>query len=647
MSASFPPSVINGVYNPNNYSGSGLTMNQAKTLFALRPNTDGSAQASKALVLNASGGVSGITSIDCSVYKQNGIIYDLSSFGATISSFPSVAGVGEASKALVLNSSSNITSGVGSFTAGTLVASSTLTVQGIDVRSNILPLVGITLGTPAASKVLSLNSSGILNGNISQTGSLTSSGTITSNTMIKASVAASGRTFESTAGSSSCIGYHYLNSDFWFGTTSPNKLIFQTNNVQCMTMNADSSITGISSLSATTIDAATYKEGGISYSLASLASGGGVLGTAGVVTASKGLLVDGSSNIRFPAGDSTSNTLRFGGSSSPTLMYHNTNGLCVYNSYFNFSGSLLIARSQGTYGDFKIALNANQASQFTSLESYGCDLKINSGSGKLIIDSGSKTLFGTNTSNSAGNSALMRLNVLESGSSVGMRFGSDTSVNNCMTMQWSYAGSGSGSNKLQFDPYGSSNALVIQCDGKIGVGTATPSCPLHVPNTTSVTLAAGGQTIYYMQTNVATTANLGIGPQSFNISAIFGGAIQTVGIYTTSDRRLKTDIQSFDISDENYLKFEPVSFKYKSETNKTDIGLIAQDVAKIEGCLINVCESQNAHKETDEDLEGYMLSVDYSKLAVINLSIIKKLLRRLELIETYSPLQKHLSKMSI
>jgi len=73
-------------------------------------------------------------------------------------------GTPQNSKALTLDASGNINAGISSLTGTTLIASSTLTVNGVDVGSNLAPLVGITLGTPANSKALTLDASGNING---------------------------------------------------------------------------------------------------------------------------------------------------------------------------------------------------------------------------------------------------------------------------------------------------------------------------------------------------------------------------------------------------------------------------------------------------------------------------------------------------
>ena len=73
---------------------------------------------------------------------------------------------------MTINGSTGAITGINTLTGTNLIASSTLTVNGVDIGSNLAPLVGITLGTPASSKALTLDASGNINGNINVIGSL-------------------------------------------------------------------------------------------------------------------------------------------------------------------------------------------------------------------------------------------------------------------------------------------------------------------------------------------------------------------------------------------------------------------------------------------------------------------------------------------
>ena len=180
-------------------------------------------------------------------------------------------------------------------------------------------------------------------------------------------------------------------------------------------------------------------------------------------------------------------------------------------------------------------------------------------------------------SNASGTDTIMGvLDGTNGSTSVSMRFGNSLSTNNCITMTWTPVGSGSGSNYLSFNPYGIANTLVVQCNGRVGVGTSAPGFPLDIDAFVS---------------NVSVGANWGYdsdGPNSnggstVNVSLKVNGNVVVSGaIYVTSDKRLK---QNFIELENDYCKrfiFEttPTQFEYKNNIGKICNGYIAQDVFK-------------------------------------------------------------------
>lgn len=129
--------------------------------------TPGTGAASKALILNSSSNITtGINSFATTTLVLGG-----NSLGATESAYLTsiTAGTAAASKALVLNSSSNITTGLNSLTATSLVTTN-FSLGGTSVTATAAQLnflSGVTAGTAAASKALVLNSSNIITTGIS------------------------------------------------------------------------------------------------------------------------------------------------------------------------------------------------------------------------------------------------------------------------------------------------------------------------------------------------------------------------------------------------------------------------------------------------------------------------------------------------
>lgn len=100
---------------------------------------------------------------------------------------------------------------------------------------------GVVAGTPQNSKALTLDILGNINGNLNCTQLNTSS-------LLSCTRSTNGRSFQSVNGSSSCVLYHFNNQDAWFGTSTANNLILQTNNTGRLIIDSVGNITGISSL---------------------------------------------------------------------------------------------------------------------------------------------------------------------------------------------------------------------------------------------------------------------------------------------------------------------------------------------------------------------------------------------------------------
>ena len=156
---------VSGNMNLSGHNGSTIGLQLGGTLVTaiaselnvLAGVSGGTASASKALVLNSSSNVSGINSLGTTTLVLGG-----NSLGATQSGYLTsiIAGTASASKALILDISSNIV-GINSLSTTTLI------VNGTDISSAISAsgyVTGITPGTATASKALVVNSSTNISG---------------------------------------------------------------------------------------------------------------------------------------------------------------------------------------------------------------------------------------------------------------------------------------------------------------------------------------------------------------------------------------------------------------------------------------------------------------------------------------------------
>jgi hypothetical protein len=174
--------------------------------------------------------------------------------------------------------------------------------------------------------------------------------------------------------------------------------------------------------------------------------------------------------------------------------------------------------------------------------------------------------------------------------------------------------------------------MTLTSIGRLGIGTATPSCGLDVATGENLVTTTTNIAINTLSYNVSnnTWSNLGGGVVSVTMTArIRGSAWIQDKIYATSDRRLKTDITPLDFTLEHYNKLNPVSYKWKNN-EKTMLGVIAQDMQNICAESITAIENPNMKKENDDDTAGYQLTVDYNCINMMNVVAIKKLIKIIE-----------------
>lgn len=195
--------------------------------------------------------------------------------------------------------------------------------------------------------------------------------------------------------------------------------------------------------------------------------------------------------------------------------------------------------------------------------------------------------------------------------------------------------------------FGTSNSttMMLTDTGHLLIGTTSDVAPLVVSGSSTLTISSITTTSYRYNVSSNSWTNLGTGPVSFSISAYFSSNIFVQNsVYTTSDRRLKDDIKPLDITLDHYEKLKPVSYRYRNETN-TKLGLLAQDVMKVCSEMVGYSENEKMKKETEDDIEGYQYTVDYSQLSVMNTVAIKKLIAELK--ELRSIVEKLTSKPAL
>ncbi|KAG2792285.1 hypothetical protein PC112_g23919 [Phytophthora cactorum] len=181
---------------------------------------------------------------------------------------------------------------------------------------------------------------------------------------------------------------------------------------------------------------------------------------------------------------------------------------------------------------------------------------------------------------------------------------------------------------------GNSTKMTLTTDGRLGIGTTSPRAGLEVIGTYTYTITNITTNTYIYSVSNNGWANLGGGPVSISICAFFNDDIYVNNsVYTSSDRRLKENIQKLDLDINRYKLLEPMTYRYKKQPDRPKVGLIAQNVKDVCGEAITFTENSNLRVEEDGDIDGVQLGLDYNAITILNLSIVKKLIKRVEDLE--------------
>jgi len=325
----------------------------------------------------------------------------------------------------------------------------------------------------------------------------------------------------------------------------------------------------------------------------------------------------GISSIKGTVGYSST----FFGSTNSILWMENSNA-SVIEAEINISSG---PGSTSTNGMRIGTCTANQFSLFTNATN------------RLIITSTGNVGIGSNASTN--DKVFGILDGTAGSTQVDFRYGNALSSNNCFTMSYIPTSSGSGLNKIQFDPYGTSGALTILAKKYVGVGTTGPICPLDVAGFDSglgilapyqyagPTSGDGG----YIASGTTTGVNINA---RFQDNVIFDQKI-----YIRSDRRVKKDIVplTVDLGIKFVEEVDPVLFRKKDQSSDAmmEIGYIAQDIMKAGfGNIITHTDNDKLKVEEEGDIENIQFNVDYSRVCAILHSVVKDQQKKINELES-------------
>ncbi|GIV26502.1 MAG: hypothetical protein KatS3mg027_0316 [Bacteroidia bacterium] len=252
----------------------------------------------------------------------------------------------------------------------------------------------------------------------------------------------------------------------------------------------------------------------------------------------------------------------------------------------------------------------------------------------LYLGANNYDIFGINTSSPIGNADfVVSYNSAHSTGYAGMYVNSASGG----YPFYGYAKGGTGSiwtyvnNSNNWVVYNSGDRMVITPSGNVGIGITSPSSPFHVEANVNnyidrIVNSNTGTNAYGLLVNLqgfsvpTPTANyfIGFATGGFIRGTITGNGSSGVSYNTTSDRRLKENINNFNNALTIIEKLEPKIYNFIG-SSKTEHGFIAQDLLEIYPEVVS--------GSPNEDPKEKPLMVDYSKFTPLLTAGLKELMQ--------------------
>ena len=519
----------------------------------------GTAQASKALVLDSSKNISGINSLSCTSLTVNGT--NITSGGGTPAELSGItAGIASASKALVLNASkeikeitklqigTNTTIGGGDLNIMNTAANSSICFGSSETTGNLVTMQWTYISANSGLNRLSFDFFGRTNQMVFyNVGAMT----INRGTAVNAALDIAG-TINLVTGSYnkilSCYGSNASPVQFdirchtgtsatstnaaLIGTITNNDLQINTNNSTKMIITADGFVgIGLTNPSNLLDVAGTGRFGGSASTMLTLSSSASICGMTMSATGASGRIyaLQSASGSFIIADNSSGGGTRLEISSTGNVGFPSSSASYKLNvtGDINLTGSL---RFSGT------AITATAAKiNYVDITTAG----IAQASKALVLDASkqikeiTKLQIGTNTAIGIGD-----LNIMNTAANSSIRFGSSETSGNLVTFQWTYVSADSLTNRISFDFYGRSNQMALFNSGNLSINRVTPYAMVDIAGNSNFVTGTYNKILSCFSSNVS--------PVQFDIQcSTETSATSTnaawIGTITNNDLRIGTN----------------------------------------------------------------------------------------------------------
>lgn len=218
----------------------------------------------------------------------------------------------------------------------------------------------------------------------------------------------------------------------------------------------------------------------------------------------------------------------------------------------------------------------------------------------------------------------------------GIFLGHSLATNNACHFSYYHTGNGSASNRIGIGFTGANDILTVLSSGKIGISNSSPQVPLQVSGFVSLAVGSTGQQYGYGTASAGFAQGVGIQTLNIGMKVDYGVHIGSVGVYVTSDRRMKSNIKSIDKDAALHfiMNTEPRTYDLKEDNNK-QIGYIAQELrSSIFGDLVSFgFKRNNFPAESPDDIENVILVAQYERICCILHKGLQDALKRISALE--------------
>ena len=188
-------------------------------------------------------------------------------------------------------------------------------------------------------------------------------------------------------------------------------------------------------------------------------------------------------------------------------------------------------------------------------------------------------------------------------------------------------------------PFSASNAMVVQANGNMGIGTNTPGSDIHIKHS-----AGGGLMLENANNNNKWRLYSASGDNNLtfynNANAEIADIDDVTGVFSAlSDSRFKKNIEQMPPVLSSVMKLQPKDFHFnwQKETASKEVGMLAQETFALFPALVSYDKEKDLYKMNYAGFSTVAIKAIQEQQVIINeqQQVIDKLVERIEKLENH------------